>query len=66
MRKDTRAGLDSKLTGQAEKYAKSMKIQVLYSLTTTAEGFFAKRGYQKLLREALLEQIQGTTEFRSL
>ena len=59
-------GLGSQLTQQAEKYADSLKIEALYLLTTTAEGFFAKRGYQKVLRETLPNQIQGTAEFRSL
>jgi amino-acid N-acetyltransferase len=59
-------GLGSQLTQRAEKYADSLNIQALYLLTTTAEGFFAKRGYQKVLRETLPNQIQGTAEFHSL
>jgi amino-acid N-acetyltransferase len=59
-------GLGSHLTQQAEKYADSLKIQALYLLTTTAEGFFAKRGYQKVPREAIPNQIQNTAEFSSL
>jgi amino-acid N-acetyltransferase len=59
-------GLGSQLTQQAEKYADSLEIQALYLLTMTAEDFFAKRGYQKVLREAVPDQIQGTAEFRSL
>lgn len=59
-------GLGSQLTEQAEKYARSLNMQVLYLLTTTAESFFAKRGYNKVLRDAVPEQIQGTEEFRSL
>lgn len=59
-------GLGSQLTQQAEKYAGSLKIQALYLLTTTAEGFFAKRGYKKVLREAVPDQIQSTAEFRNL
>ena len=59
-------GLGSQLAQQAEKYADSLKIQGLYLLTTTAEGFFAKRGYQKVRRESTPDQIQGTAEFRSM
>jgi amino-acid N-acetyltransferase len=44
-------GLGSQLTQQAEKYADSLNIQGLYLLTTTAEGFFAKRGYEKIPRD---------------
>lgn len=59
-------GLGSQLTQQAEKYADSLKIQALYLLTTTAEGFFARRGYKNVQREDIPDQIQGTAEFRSL
>jgi len=59
-------GLGSQLTQQAEKYGDSLKLQALYLLTTTAEDFFAKRGYEKVLRKAIPNQIQDTAEFRSL
>ncbi len=59
-------GLGSQLTQQAERYADSLKIEALYLLTTTAEGFFAKRGYQKVPREGTPDLIQGTAEFRSM
>ena len=59
-------GLGSQLTQQAEEYSDSLNIEALYLLTTTAEAFFAKRGYNNVLRKALPEQIQGTAEFRNL
>jgi amino-acid N-acetyltransferase len=59
-------GLGSQLTQQAEKYADSLNIQNLYLLTTTAEGFFAKRGYEKVPREAIPNEIENTAEFSSL
>lgn len=59
-------GLGSQLTQQAEKYGDSLKLQGLYLLTMTAEDFFAKRGYKKVPRETIPNQIQGTAEFRSL
>jgi amino-acid N-acetyltransferase len=59
-------GLGSQLAQQAEKYADSLNIQGLYLFTTTAEGFFAKRGYEKVPREAIPKQIQNTVEFSSL
>jgi len=59
-------GLGSQLTRDAEKYARSLNLQKLYLLTTTAEGFFAKRGYKKVRREVLPDQVQGTAEFRTL
>jgi N-acetylglutamate synthase-like GNAT family acetyltransferase len=32
----------------------------------TAEGFFLKRGYQKIERISAPPEIQGTTEFQGL
>jgi len=59
-------GLGSQMTQQAEKYGDSLKLHALYLLTMTAEDFFAKRGYKKVPKEAIPNQIQGTAEFRSL
>lgn len=59
-------GLGSQLAQQVEKYARSLNVNALYLLTTTAESFFTKRGYKKVQRETLPERIQGTAEFRSL
>ena len=59
-------GLGSQLTQQAENDADSLEIEALYLLTTTAEGFFAKRGYLKVPREGTPDQIQGTAEFRTM
>ena len=59
-------GLGSQLAQQVEKYARSLNVNSLYLLTTTAESFFTKRGYKKVQRETLPERIQGTAEFRSL
>jgi amino-acid N-acetyltransferase len=53
------------LTERAEEYAASTKIEALYLLTMTAEGFFAKRGYRKVERTSVPAPIQGTAEFKS-
>ncbi len=58
--------LGSRLARHAEEYARSLKLQKLYLLTTTAEGFFAKRGYERVPRGVVPEQIQRTAQFRSL
>lgn len=59
-------GFASELTKKAEDYATSLKIEVLYLLTMTAESFFRKRGYQKSERNSVPPEIRGTTEFQSL
>jgi len=59
-------GIGSQLTRQVETYALSQQIETLYLLTTTAEGFFAGRGYRRAEREAVPAPIQETAEFRSL
>ncbi len=59
-------GFALELTKKAEDYAASLKIEVLYLLTMTAEGFFRKSGYQKTERNSVPPEIRGTTEFQSL
>lgn len=59
-------GIALQLTRKAEEYARSYEIETLYLLTTTAEGFFAKRGYHRVDRNSVPPAIQETAEFRSL
>lgn len=59
-------GVASELTKKAEEYALSSKVQALYLLTTTAEGFFAKHGYQRIERNTAPAAVQETAEFQSL
>jgi len=61
-----RQGLGSELIRKIEEYARSQQIAVLYLLTLTADGFFAKRGYQIADRESTPPALQETTEFKSL
>ena len=49
-----------------EQTAKEKGIQVIYLLTTTAEPFFAKRGYSVIGRNEVPPFIQQTTEFSSI
>lgn len=56
----------SQLTEKTEEYAASLKIEALYLLTMTAEGYFAKRGYQRVDRNSVPPPVQGTVEFKSL
>jgi amino-acid N-acetyltransferase len=41
-------------------------IKTLYLLTTTAEGFFLKRGFLRIEREGVPAEIRSTEEFKSL
>jgi len=54
------------LIGDAENYAKSLKLSRLYLLTMTAENFFSSCGYQKTDRNSAPVAILATTEFKSL
>jgi amino-acid N-acetyltransferase len=61
-----RRGFASRLAKRAEECAASLKIEALYLLTLTAEGFFAKRGYQRVERDSVPSSVQGTAEFKNL
>jgi len=61
-----RRGFGLHLTEKAEEYAASLKIEALYLPTMTAEGFFAKRGYQRVERTSVPPPVEGTAEFKSL
>lgn len=58
-----KTGLGTHLIAQIEARAKAQNIAHLVLLTTTAEGFFAKLGYQNVARTALPEAIRQTSEF---
>ena len=49
-----------------EAYARSREVKALYLLTTTAEGFYTKQGYQTMDRNAVPVVVRETTEFRSI
>jgi amino-acid N-acetyltransferase len=59
-------GIGSQLTSQAEEYARSQRVEALYLLTTTAEDFFARRGYHRIDRNSVPSALQETAEFRTL
>lgn len=50
----------------AEARARSHGVQQLCLLTTTAERFFERLGYERADREAAPTAIRGTSEFTSL
>jgi amino-acid N-acetyltransferase len=59
-------GIASQLAQKAEEHAWSRGVEAVYLLTTTAEGFFARRGYDKVDRDAVPGAIKETVEFQSL
>jgi amino-acid N-acetyltransferase len=59
-------GLGRKLIAAAEVRARSHGVQELCLLTTTAERFFTRLGYERAEREAAPASIRGTNEFTTL
>ena len=59
-------GLAARLVDALEQRARQAGIRTLYLLTTTAEGFFARRGYGRTDRAAVPGAIAATPEFRGI
>lgn len=60
------AGAGSALVEHAEEYARSKGIEAAYLLTTTAEQFFARRGYRRIARSEAPDSIRSTREFSDI
>ena len=60
------AGLGSALVEHAESYARARGAGSMFLLTTTAEGFFSRRGYAPAQRESAPTAIRATGEFAEL
>ena len=59
-------GLATVLVDALERRARDLGIRTLYLLTTTAEGFFARRGYARVERGSVPDAIAATAEFRAI
>jgi amino-acid N-acetyltransferase len=59
-------GAGSALLAHAELQARRKGIARIYLLTTTAEEFFARRGYSRVPRGAAPEAIRATREFAGI
>lgn len=59
-------GIGTTLLAEAERLARSQAVSEIYLLTTTAERFFARSGYERILREAAPAAIRQTQEFSAL
>jgi amino-acid N-acetyltransferase len=67
VRTDARGrGLGAALLEHAEAQARSAGVATLHLLTTTAEHFFAARGYSVAPRDTAPPEIQETAEFAGL
>jgi amino-acid N-acetyltransferase len=60
------AGLGSALVRRAESHARAEGVRAIYLLTSTAEHFFARRGYARLEREDAPAGIRATREFADI
>jgi amino-acid N-acetyltransferase len=60
------SGLGSSLVAELERSAAEAGVRVVYLLTTTAEGFFVRRGYARVAREAVPAMVRATREFSAL
>jgi amino-acid N-acetyltransferase len=63
---DRRSGIGAALVEHAERHARSQGVDALYLLTTTAEAFFARRGYKRTARDAAPAAITATREFSDI
>ncbi len=59
-------GEGAALLRHAEQYARDRGVRALYLLTTTAEPFFARRGYRRAARESAPAPIKATREFAGI
>jgi len=59
-------GIASQLVSSLEKYAIDGGFKSLFLLTTTAESYFGRKGYQQIKREEVPNEIQSTKEFSTL
>ena len=60
------SGVGSGLVAHAERHARDKGVQSLYLLTTTAEGFFLRRGYARIPRDEAPAAIKSTKEFSGI
>jgi len=61
-----RGGVGQALYQAALALARAQGVTALYLLTTTAERYFARRGFQPIAREQVPAAVRGSAEFRSL
>jgi amino-acid N-acetyltransferase len=60
------SGEGAALLRHAEDHARALGVRTLYLLTTSAESFFAKHGYQRAPRDSAPAAIRATREFSGI
>jgi amino-acid N-acetyltransferase len=60
------AGAGSMLVRHAEDHARAAGVRRVYLLTTTAEAFFTRLGYENTSRESAPAAIRATREFAGI
>jgi amino-acid N-acetyltransferase len=60
-----RRGLGTQLTNSALDLAATLGLRTIYLLTTTAEEFFPRFGFERITREQVPATVQASIEFRS-
>jgi amino-acid N-acetyltransferase len=58
-------GLGHELTGAAIRMARDRHVPAIYLLTTTAERFFPKFGFERIARADVPPTVQASVEFTS-
>jgi len=58
--------LGEKMLSYLLSFCASEKIETLYLLTTTAEHYFVRHGFEKITRDETPKSIQNTREFQSI
>lgn len=58
------AGLGARLTGAAIEEARRRALPALYLLTTTADRFFPRFGFERITRDEVPPSVQESIEFR--
>ena len=59
------AGLGSELTAAAIRLAEALRAPALYVLTTTADGYFPRFGFESISRAEVPPAVQTSVEFVS-
>lgn len=58
-------GLGQALTREALALASERRVPAVYLLTTTADGFFPKLGFERVSRDDVPAAVRGSVEFTS-
>jgi amino-acid N-acetyltransferase len=65
-RDDQGNGIGKALVEDVERLARSTWVDHVFLLTTSADRFFAKLGYQRIERDSVPDEVKAHEQFRSL